>query len=290
MRIIVTGGAGFVGSNLVDKLVDMGCKEVVIVDNLATGSMKNVNVDAHFEEFDIRSDWHSNDKLSSFNPDFIFHIAALARIQPSFKRPAEVLSANCSGTVQMLEYARLKKSMVVYAGSSSFYFDPQANPYAHSKWIGEEHCKMYNKVFGVPVAIARFFNVYGPRHVRDGDNANVLGIFERQRMANQSLTITGTGEQRRDFTHVDDICSGLIAMTKSSWNGDIFNLGRSSNYSINEIANMFKPKDIQYLPARPGEAKDTLANIDESRSKLFWEPRKNISDHISEFLKNIGVS
>lgn len=290
MRIVVTGGAGFVGSNLVDKLVEMGCKEVVIVDNLATGSMKNVNANAHFEEFDIRSDWHSSSKLSSFNPDFIFHIAALARIQPSFKRPAEVLSANCSGTVQMLEYARLKKSMVVYAGSSSFYFDPQANPYAHSKWIGEEHCKMYNKVFGVPVAIARFFNVYGPRHVRDGDNANVLGIFERQRIANQSLTITGTGEQRRDFTHVDDICSGLIAMTKNSWNGDIFNLGRSNNYSINEIANMFKPKDIQYLPARPGEAKDTLANIDESRSKLSWEPRKNISDHISEFLKNIGVS
>jgi UDP-glucose 4-epimerase len=227
--------------------------------------------------------------LSSFNPDVIFHIAALARIQPSFKRPVEVISANCSGTVQMLDYARAKKSMVVYAGSSSFYFDPHANPYAHSKWIGEEHCKMYNKVFGVSVSIARFFNVYGPRHVRDGDNANVLGIFERQKMANQPLTITGTGEQRRDFTHVDDICEGLLAMAKRSWNGDVFNLGRSSNYSINEVASMFKPAEIQYLPSRPGEARETLANIDDSRSKLAWEPKRNLPDYIEEFLKGLGV-
>lgn len=289
MRIIVTGGAGFVGSNLVDKILGLGIGDVVVVDNLATGSVRNVNVGAHFEEFDIRSDWLSNNKLSSFDPDVIFHMAALARIQPSFKRPVEVISANCSGTVQMLDYARAKKSMVVYAGSSSFYFDPHANPYAHSKWIGEEHCKMYNKVFGVSVAIARFFNVYGPRHVRDGDNANVLGIFERQKMANQPLTITGTGEQRRDFTHVDDICDGLLAIAKRPWSGDVFNLGRSSNYSINEVARMFKPAEMQYRPSRPGEARETLANIDESRSKLGWEPKRNLPDYIEEFLKGLGV-
>jgi UDP-glucose 4-epimerase len=141
----------------------------------------------------------------------------------------------------------------------------------------------------VSVSIARFFNVYGPRHVRDGDNANVLGIFERQKMANQPLTITGTGEQRRDFTHVDDICEGLLAMAKRSWNGDVFNLGRSSNYSINEVASMFKPAEIQYLPSRPGEARETLANIDDSRSKLAWEPKRNLPDYIEEFLKGLGV-
>lgn len=290
MRIVVTGGAGFVGSNLVDKLVDVGSNEIIVIDNLATGSVKNINANVHFEEFDIRSDWSSSNKLSSFKPDIIFHMAALARIQPSFKRPSEVLSVNCSGTVKMLDYARLNGSKVVYAGSSSFYFDPQANPYAHSKWIGEEHCKMYNKVFGVSVAIARFFNVYGPRHVKDGDNANVLGIFERQRASSQPLTVTGNGEQRRDFTHIDDICSGLMAMTKNTWGGDVFNLGRSSNYSINEVARMFKPMEIKYLPSRPGEARDTLADIEESKSKLNWEPIKNLPDYISEFLKSIGVS
>lgn len=283
MNIIVTGGAGFVGSNLVDKLVARGDK-VCVVDNLSTGKMENINKAAEFVEFDIRGEWSSID----FEPDLIYHIAALARIQPSFGRPHETISANCQGTVRVLDYAVAKRCRLVYAGSSSFYFDPHASPYSHSKWIGEEHCRMYNKVYGVSAAIARFFNVYGPRHVRTGSNANVLGIFEDQKIRNVPLTITGNGEQLRDFTHVDDICSGLMLMGDSRWNGEVFNLGRSHNYSINEVAAMFEPVGMEYLPARAGEAKSTLADISFSKSRLRWEPKVNLPDYVGGFLKGIG--
>jgi len=287
MRAIVTGGAGFIGSNLVDMLISKNFSDVLVVDNLSTGIRENINPLAIFEFFDIRNDWLSNDVIGSFSPDVIFHIAALARIQPSFKNPYNFISSNCGGTVRMLEFARNSGSRVVYAGSSSFYFDTYANPYAHSKWIGEEHCKMYNKIYGLSVAIARFFNVYGLRHIRDGDNANVLGIFERQKTKNEPLTITGTGEQRRDFASVNDICRGLIEMANKKWNGEVFNLGSSVNYSIIEVANMFKPEKIVNIPSRLGEAKDTLADITFSKYSLGWEPKENLPDYIECFLRSI---
>jgi len=286
MLAIVTGGGGFVGSNLVDKLLDSG-HEVYVVDNFATGYPENVNKKAKLVQADIRMGFFDLDKLRGLKPDVIFHCAALARIQPSFKKPAETLEVNSQGTVQVLEYAKLVGAKMVYAGSSSFYFDPHANPYAYSKWIGEEHCKMYNQVYGVPVAIARFFNVYGPRHVQDGENAAVLGIFEKQRKENKPLTVTGNGEQRRDFTHVYDICSGLIAMSEGSWNGEVFNLGRGNNYSINEVAQMFKPVEIQHLDARPGEAWTTLADLSFTKGNLNWEPKMNLPDYVDEFLNTL---
>lgn len=285
MRTIVTGGCGFVGSNLVDRLIEQN-HEVVVVDNLATGNIENLNPRAEYLPLDIRNEALSH--LPQLRADVIFHCAALARIQPSFYRPDETISVNCDGTVRILELARTTKAKVVYAGSSSFYFDPHANPYAHSKWIGEEHAKMYNKVYGVSVAIARFFNVYGPRHVQDGENAAVLGIFERQRREGVPLTVTGTGEQRRDFTHVADIVSGLIAMSDKAWNGEVFNLGRGSNFSINEVAAMFKsPQGVVHVPARPGEAWETLADISFSKEQLGWEPVHNLPDYVDEFLETL---
>jgi UDP-glucose 4-epimerase len=259
----------------------------LVLDNFATGFKENLNKKSIFSMFDIRNNWNDLPLLQDFKPDIIYHIAALARIQPSFNRPYETLDVNAQGTVRALEYAKNKICKFVYSGSSSFYFDPHVNPYAHSKWIGEEHCKMYNKTYGVPIAIARFFNVYGKRHVQQGDNANVLGIFEYQKSNSLPITITGNGEQRRDFTNIEDICDGLISMGKGSWNADIFNLGRSYNYSINEVAKMFNPKEIIYVPSRIGEATYTLADISFSKEKLNWEPKHNLPDYIEGFLKNI---
>jgi UDP-glucose 4-epimerase len=302
MKAIVTGGAGFIGSNLVDKLVQQG-HQVYVFDNLMTGLAENLNPSAPLYHIDVRSDLaadgpgvteldgHPNVPYvvgeMGFVPDVIFHCAALARIQPSFNNPQETISINSGGTVRILDLARAVNARVVYAGSSSFYGDPNINPYSHSKWLGEEHCKMYNKVYGVPTAIARFFNVYGPKQVPEGSNAAVIGIFETHRKKNLPLPVTGTGEQRRDFTHVDDIVDGLIAMSQDKWNGEVFNLGSGTNHSIKEVAEMFRPVGIDYLPARPGEAWTTLADISFTKERLGWEPKKNISDYVEEFVRTL---
>ena len=278
---IVTGGAGFIGGHLVDKLIENDHK-VYIIDNLSTGNIKNVNKEAIFIEQDIREDLTN----LAVKPDIIYHIAALPRIQPSFVTPYESLSSNCNGTVRVLELARKHKAKIVYAGSSSFYFDVYANPYAHSKWIGEEHCRLYNRVYGLSVGIARFFNVYGPRQVQDHAFSTVIGIFERQKKSGEPLTVTGTGEQRRDFTHVFDIVDGLTAIGKNNWNSEIFNLGRAKNYSVNEVAKMYN-QEIKYIPARPGEAGDTLADISFSKDKLGWTPTRNLPDYVEEFIKGL---
>lgn len=287
MRCIITGGAGFIGSNLAESILLDPANEVMVVDDLSTGKLENLPPNCRILNMDIRTTWE-REEIESFGADVVFHLAAKARIQPSFRQPDEFISVNCMGTVRMLEFARRAKCRVVYAGSSSFYFDPHANPYAHSKWIGEEHCRMYSHVYGVPVAIARFFNVYGKRHIRSGSNANVLGIFEQQTIDGKPLTVTGTGDQRRDFTHVDDICRGLVSMSSKPWYGEVFNLGRGRNYSINEVAAMFGPSEIDRLPARSGEAIETLADTTTTRERLGWEPLKNLPDYVDEFLKSLG--
>lgn len=318
MKYLITGGCGFVGSNLAESFLDYKSwingpatgtsnwveEELIVLDNFSTGYLRNKKYledlcpDTNWEkgrpklsfmQLDIREDLTKYEDLMEV--DVIFHIGALARIQPSFNRPALTLDVNSQGTVSVLELARANGAKVVYAGSSSFYFDPYANPYAYSKWIGEEHCKMYAQVYGVDVGIARFFNVYGPRMVENGSNAAVLGIFQRQKKEGKPLTITGDGAQKRDFTNVKDIANGLkaIAFSNKKWKGEVFNLGRSSNHSINEVAQMFKPDGIEYIPARPGEARDTLADISFSKEQLGWEPKCNLEDYVAEFLKSIGA-
>jgi len=287
MRCIVTGGLGFIGSNLTDRLVELGC-EVCVVDNLSTGKQSRLNPKTKWINADIQDDLSSlfaeDDKY-----DVIFHLGAQARIQPSFQLPIETSSINVLGTMRALELAKKMGAKLVYAGSSSFYGDPHKNPYALSKWLGEEMCIMYNQVYGVPVAIARFFNVYGPRQPTEGQYATVIGIFERQKTAKESLTVTGTGEQRRDFTHVSDIVTGLIAMSCESWNGEIFNLGSGVNFSIKEVAEMFEPQEIIYLPQRPGEADSTLADIQFTSDKLNWFPTVGLEDYINGFLDEVDL-
>ena len=275
-KYLVTGGAGFIGSHLVDRLVKSG-HEVLVWDNLSTGKAENVNPLAHLVRLDV-----SKRNLQFFIDrgfDTVFHLAALPRIQPSFDSPVETHQSNVDSMVYALEHARQFGCKVIFAGSSSIYHDQYANPYTFTKVLCEQYCEMYNKIYKVPVAIARFFNVYGPRQIEEGAYATVVGVFEKQKRKNVPLTITGTGEKRRDFTHVNDIVSGLVAMSKDRWNAEVFNLGSGRNHSINELAAMFN-HPTTYIPNRPGEATDTLADIAYSMEKLGWEPKHQLEEYV----------
>lgn len=280
MKILITGGAGFIGSNLVRELLKQN-HTVVVIDNLSTGKVRNLHdLDVEVLRVDIRSPLPFTERF-----DVIYHLAALARIQPSFKEPLETYSTNSLGTAMILDYARLTESpRVVYAGSSSFYHDIYANPYTYSKWLGEEHCKLYTKLFGVSTAIARFFNVYGPNQICEGDYATVVGIFEKQKKEGKPLTVTGNGEQRRDFTHVDDIVDGLMLLGQFDLPplADIYNFGTGKNHSINEVAHLFRPGEIEYLPKRPGEAWTTWADISKTRQELGWEPKRTLEQYVQD--------
>jgi len=282
-KILVTGGLGFIGSTLVDMLAAEGGNEVTVIDNLISESSSEEyrRPDVRYWIEDIRNINHRKFEESF---DIVFHLAALSRIQPSFKNPLETISVDSYGTAEVCEYARRSNAKVVYAGSSSFYAGPYLNPYAFAKWQGEEMCRLYAECFGVSTAIARFFNVYGKRQPEEGDYATVVGIFERQYKDGDILTITGTGEQRRDFTHVEDICSGLIAISQGEHQGDIFNLGTATNYSINELAALFG-RETAYIPARPGEAQTTLADISYTVDKTGWTPTRDLEEYVSQFIK-----
>lgn len=283
MKALVTGGCGFIGSNLVDYLVEQG-HDVYVWDNLCSES-SNIEYMRSDVDYTIKDVRHITDEqYMKVHPkyDVIFHLAALARIQPSFKDPIAYLSNDIMGTAEVCELARKLGSKVVYAGSSSAYGGPMLNPYAFAKFTGEQVCEMYHKVFGVSVITARFFNVYGNRQPKTGAWATVVGIFEDQTKNNVPLTITGNGEQRRDFTHVSDIVKGFVQLSEIEGHAEIANLGTGTNFSINEVAEMFKmPKT--YIDARPGEAWTTLADISETNKFIPWSPKIVLNEYISSF-------
>ena len=296
-KILVTGGCGFVGSNLVDLLIQDPENEVLVIDNLDTGKKEYCNEKAEYIFADIRDIFGSSIHDQAIrrtlskahanflrNVDTVFHLAALARIQPSFNRPIETIHVNAYGTSLVCEYARTVGAKVVYSGSSSFYGGTSLNPYAFSKWQGEEVCRMYSEVYDLKTTIARFFNVYGPRHPSSGPYATVVGIFEELTRNNELLTIVGDGDQRRDFTYVDDICRGMAAISKDDYKGEVFNLGTGVNYSINELAEFFGGEKI-YLPQRPGEARNTLADISKTIELTSWKPIGNLQNYIEEWLE-----
>ena len=284
MKVLVTGGCGFVGSNLVDRLIELGY-EVLVIDDLSAGKKKYCNSGASYIFKDFKKEMENNkDELI----DVIFHLAAEARIQPSFANPHYTCKNNSYGSAIVADFAKNSNARVVYSGSSSFYGGTYLNPYAFAKWQGEEVFKMYSKVYDVDVGIARFFNVYGPRNPLIGQYTPVVAIFEEQKKAGKPLTIVGDGEQRRDFTHVCDICDGLIAISKKPWRGDVFNLGTGINYSINELAGMFGGEK-QYLPARRGEARITLADITKTTKMIGWTPKHNLVNYIKDFLTQTGT-
>jgi len=287
-KVLVTGGCGFIGSHLVDLLVSKKDYEIYVIDNLDTGRVENINKSKNVKYFfkDIRNILTEVELLSELEGlEVIYHLGARARIQPSFTNPTLTIDVNTGGTSVICELARKLNAKVVYAGSSSYYGGVYLNPYSFTKWQGEEVCKMYSEVYRLKTAIARFFNVYGERHPKEGPYGTVVGIFERQYSNNEALTVTGDGEQRRDFTSVHDIVSGLYAMSTGEHYGAVYNLGTGKNLSINELADMFG-SDKKYIPARPGEARHTLADISKTQSELGWQPEHNIESYINNWLKN----
>ena len=217
--------------------------------------------------------------------DVVYHLAALARIQPSFKRPANTLEVGILGTMNILEWVKEKenKPRVIFAGSSSVHSGMMKNPYTFSKSVADDMCMLYKKHFDVDVSICRFYNVYGPHQLIEGEYCTVVGVFERQYKNQEPLTITGDGFQRRDFTHIDDIVDGLILTSENEKCYDEIELGRGNNYSINELTSMFETK-TEYIDARPGEAKETLCDISIAKRLIGYEPTINIEDYIEDIV------
>ena len=282
MNIMVTGGAGFVGTNLIKQLVKDGLHNVVSLDNYSTGKKENEQEGCVYHDVDIRDAVDFDFFMDS--PDIIYHLAALPRIQPSFEFPALTMEIGMLGTMNILEWARKKDCKVIYSGSSSVHSGHYENPYTFSKVMADELCMFYKQTFGVDTKICRFYNVYGPHQLTEGEYCTVVGIFEKQHKNKEPLTITGDGTQRRDFTHVDDIVEGLILTSESEeFDLDIIELGRGNNYSINELAEMFDC-ETTYIPKRPGEAEVTLCDTSVAKKDIGYEPKVNIEDYISEVI------
>ena len=284
MNILVTGGCGFIGSNLVDHLADQGDHRITVMDSLVSesSSADYIRKDVRYWIDDIRNLNDPIYKNETF--DVIYHLAADARIQPSFEKPVKYFSSDAMGTVETLEYARRCNARFIYAGSSTAFAGEYLNPYAFAKRTGERACEMYNKVYGLSTVIARFFNVYGPRQPITGPWATVVGIFEELMKEGKPLTVVGTGQQRRDFTHVEDIINGLIKLMYNKWTCEIFSFGTGKNYSILELVELFGGEKI-HLPSRPGEAKSTLADINMTKKMLDWTPTIDFKQYIKRSIK-----
>jgi UDP-glucose 4-epimerase len=294
-KSLVTGGAGFIGSNLVDRLFEMG-HEVVVIDNEYSDAHDQFywNDRAQNYKYDIRD--YENTRPLYDGVDYVFHIAAEARIQPAIENPIEAVSINSVGTVTVLQCAReAGVKRVMYSSTSSGYGlnqtpnietqpDDCLNPYSVSKVNGEKLCKMYTDLFGLQTVCFRYFNVYGERQPLRGQYAPVIGIFLRQRDAGEPLTIVGDGNQRRDFTYVGDVVKANIMAAISNPDpeafGQVYNVGTGNNYSINQIARMFDHETVNIAP-RPGEARVSLANNQKLRKTFGWEPSMKLEDWLS---------
>ena len=288
MKALVTGGVGFVGTNLIKRLLKDG-HEVVSIDNYSTGKKENEQDGCLYYDYDLSYNYVRDDRDKY---DVIFHMGALARIQPSIKNPYKTIYNNFTSTLNILEYARGGNIPVVYAGSSSKHHGLWGSPYAWSKFGGEQLCELYNKVYNLPVTICRFYNVYGSHQIEDGTYATVIGIFQKQYREGNPLPITGDGEQRRDFTHIDDIVDGLVRCGNglldegvSMIAGEIFELGSGVNFSINQIANLFgKDYPKEYTEQRLGEYDVTLADYSLAVDVLGWSPEGKLDKYIKSIV------
>lgn len=294
-KVIVIGGAGFIGSNLAKELLKQDF-EVHIIDNLSGGKIENVPSGAKFHEVDIR-------KIDQIGPifteaEYVFHLAALPRVQFSIENPVETSEVNIMGTLNVLEASRkagVKK--FIYSASSSAYGDQDTmplvetmtpspkSPYGLQKYVGEEYCKVWSEVYGLPTVSLRYFNVYGPGQSEEGAYALVIAKFLKLKREGKPLTITGDGLQTRDFTHVSDVVTAniLAATSESVGKGEVINIGAGNNVSIKNIAEMIGGT-IEHVPARL-EPHDTLADNSKARKLLGWEPKISIEDGIKDLLR-----
>lgn len=301
MKSLVTGGAGFIGSHLVSRLLSDG-HEVTVLDNLAAGQPENLAhlrgiTGLHIHQVDI-TDWPAIQPYFE-GIDWVFHLAALADIVPSMKQPLEYHRNNVSGTVNVLEASRqagIKR--FIYTASSSCYGIPDIfptpetadirpeYPYALTKYQGEQCVLHWGKVYKLPVLSLRLFNVYGPRARTSGGYGAVIGVFLAQKLHNKPFTVIGDGSQTRDFTFVTDAVNALITAAQSNIKNEVFNVGSGNSYSIKQLVELLEG-DVAYIPRRPGEPDCTQADITKIQKLLRWQPQVSLQEGIKVLLENI---
>ena len=298
MKSIVTGGAGFIGSHVVEQLLKRG-DQVVVIDNCSTGRPENL---VGFDGVRLVQDDISNPGawMTEFQgANHIFHLAALADIVPSIENPVAYYRSNVDGTFNVLEAARAAQvDKLVYAASSSCYGIPDEfptkesaeirpqYPYALTKYLGEEMVRHWNQVYGLPAISLRLFNVYGTRSRTSGTYGAVFGVFLAQKLAGKPFTVVGDGNQTRDFTYVSDVAAAFIDAANSTLTGGVFNVGSGRTVSINELVNLLDGP-VTYIPKRPGEPDCTFADISKITAALDWRPQVPIADGVAKVVKNI---
>jgi nucleoside-diphosphate-sugar epimerase len=297
-KCLVTGGAGFIGSNLVDDLIEEG-HEVLVIDNLSTGKKEHINPKAKFFELDLR-------ELDKIKPvfegvDFVFHEAALARVEPSIKNPVLYNDNNVNGTLNTLVASRdAKVKKVVYASSSSVYGDQDVmpltedmvakptSPYGLQKYIGEQYCRVFSYLYDLPTVCLRYFNVYGRRMALEGAYASVISIFGQQRQKGEPVTIAGDGTHLRTYTYVGDIVKANILAVKSNVSdGRAINTGQSTEYSVNQIAEMFGGPTVNI--AERIEPVRNLCGNKMAKDLLGWEPTIDLPEWLPTYKKEMGI-
>jgi UDP-glucose 4-epimerase len=301
VKCVVTGGAGFIGSHLVEYLLGMG-NDVVVIDNFSTGRPENLVEFASNPGLTVhQADIAENDIQPFFRDvEWVFHLAALADIVPSIQKPVPYHRANVDGTLAVLEAARAAGvSRFIYTASSSCYGIPDLcptpetaeirpmYPYALTKWLGECYVMHWAKTYGLPAMSLRLFNVYGPRSRTSGTYGAVFGVFLAQKLAGHPYTVVGDGSQTRDFTFVDDVVRAFISAAKSNVVGLPMNVGSGNTYSVNRLVELLGG-DVIYIPHRPGEPDCTFADTTRIQSLLDWRPQISLEEGVERLLENIG--
>ena len=301
-KIVVTGGAGFIGSHLVDRLLKENYM-VTVIDNFSTGKLSNLKSLKKNKNLKIINENIINKKKIKIyfkNIKYVFHLAAIAEIVPSIEKPEDYFLTNVSGTLNILELVRennIKK--IIYAASSSCYGIPKyyptnekektnpQYPYALTKFLGEQLIQHWSKVYGINYISLRLFNVYGPRSRTSGTYGAVFGVFLAQKIAKKPFTVVGDGKQSRDFVYVTDVVDAFYKSAFFKINNEVFNIGSGKTYSINYLVKLIGGKKIN-IPKRPGEPDMTFADIKKVKNKLKWKPVYNLSKGVKFMLKNIN--
>ena len=301
MKSLITGGAGFIGSNLADQLVKIGHK-VIVLDNFSTGRKLNLSHHNKKNVKIVKVDISENKKLDKYfkGVNYVFHLAGIADIVPSIENPHKYFKSNVIGTIKVVQAAKKAKvKKFIYAASASCYgipnkFPTNENekiktmyPYSFSKWQAEETVMHWVKIYNFPAISLRFFNAYGPRSRTSGAYGAVFGVFLAQKLANKPLTVVGNGKQTRDFIHVYDLVRAIIKAALSKKVGKIYNVAAGKEVTVNKIAKLIGGKKI-YIPKRPGEPDRSLADISKIKRDLKWEPKITIEEGINDLLNKIN--
>ena len=300
IKSLITGGAGFIGSHLVDALLKQG-HDIIVLDNFSTGRSENlahVASKIQLVECDIsqnKKKWQDYFK----GVGWVFHMAALADIVPSIERPKEYFQSNVNGTFNILEASRKNNvKNIIYSASSSCYGIPDEYPtketadirpqypYALTKYLGEQLIMHWSQVYEIPAISLRFFNVYGPRSRTSGTYGAVFGVFLAQKLAGEPFTVVGDGTQTRDFTFVSDVVDAIIAAAESNVSGEIINIGSDNTYSVNHLVELLGG-DVVHIPKRPGEPDCTWADITKAKQLLNWKPKVSLEEGVGILLNNI---